>query len=207
MDCGAKSAGERANRAIVQDPPGPPSEGNALGGNRYPGGGESLFGNALSSGVGRAFYGGTATSTQCPSAAGARTSPGRNPECARGTEGRSGSHRQLGRKPLGRATRRSLRGASWSTGRNRTASGRLALAALPRSVSPPAPLPRTGAARCKSFRPTASRTYSTSSIEDPKECSSATSMADISIWQKTGHFYFALTASERFTDATPGLQN
>src|SRR6266478_2355588 len=34
MDRGTKSAGERAHRAIVRDPPGPPGEGNAFGGNR-----------------------------------------------------------------------------------------------------------------------------------------------------------------------------
>src|SRR5712664_2098978 len=143
--------------------------------------------------MGAALHGGTAPSTQCPSTAGARTSPGRNPECARGPQGGRRSHRQLGRKPLGRATGRSLRWFTGSLGGNRTASGRLALAALPQSLSAPAPLSGTGAARGKSFRPTASRTYLTSSIKDPKECSSAAPMADISIWQKTGHFYFALT--------------
>src|SRR6266576_2406544 len=143
MDRGAKSPGEGAHRAIVRDPAGPPGEGNAFGGNRYPRGGESLFGNALSSRVGRAIHGGTAPSTQCPSAAGARTSPGRNPECARGPQGGRGSHRQLGRKPLGRATGRSLRWFTGSPGGNRTASGRLALAALPQSLSAPAPLSGT----------------------------------------------------------------
>jgi hypothetical protein len=53
---------------------------------------------------------------------------------------------------------------------------------LPRPLSAHASLPGTGAA---------------SSIEGPKECSSAPSMTDISIWQKTGHFYFALTGFVR----------
>src|ERR1700719_4339186 len=62
---------------------------------------ESLFGDALCSRVGAAFYGSTAEGTQCPSPTRARTAPGRNLACARGPQSGSGPHRQLGRKSLG----------------------------------------------------------------------------------------------------------
>jgi len=66
-----------------RDPAGPPGEGNASSGNRYDRSGESLFRNTFSSGVGAAFfYGGTTSSPQCASTAGARTASGRNPERA-----------------------------------------------------------------------------------------------------------------------------
>ncbi len=123
MDRGAQSASQRPHRAAVRDSAGSPGERDALGGNRHHRGGESLFGDALSSGVGAAFYGGTAQPAQCPSTTGARTSPGRNLECARGPQGGTGPHGQLGGKPLGRAAGRSLCGASRSAGRDRTAAG------------------------------------------------------------------------------------
>ena len=73
----------------------------------------------------------------------------------------------------------------------------------PRPRSAPALLSRTCAAVRKSFRPTASRTCGTTSetqnqnqTQTPCACRSPlekTMEADISIWQKTGHFYFALT--------------
>ncbi len=85
-------------------------------------GSESLPGDALSSGVGTAVYRGTAECPQCPSTTGARTASGRDPECARGTQGGSGSHRQLGRKSLGRTAGRSLCRASRS-GRWRSNGG------------------------------------------------------------------------------------
>ena len=99
---------------------------------------------------------------------------------------------------------RSLCGASWSCGRDRTAVGRKPLVALPRPLSAPALLSRTRAAVRKFFRPTASRTCGTTSetqnqnqTQTPCACRSPlekTMEADISIWRKTGHFYFALTA-------------
>src|SRR5438046_5444806 len=110
-----------------------------------------------------------------------------------GPPGGRRSHRQLGRNPLGRATRRSVRGSSGCAGGNRTTLGWLALATLPRSLSSLAPLPNGHAARGKSFRPTASRTHRQSTLKSLQKCSSKPPMADISIWQKTGHFYFALT--------------
>ncbi len=114
----------------------------------------------------------------------------------RGPQGGPGSHRQLGGKPLGCAQRRSLRWAARSASGNRTASGWLALAALPWPLSAAAALPGTGAARGKSFRPTAYRTCRKSSFKKEQKRPSEPSVADISIWQKTGHFYFALTPME-----------
>src|SRR5882672_5264473 len=143
--------------------------------------------------MGRAFYGGATPSTQCPSTAGARTSPGRNLERACGSQDGRRSHGHLGWQPLGGATRRNLRRASWSAGGNRKATGRLSLVAFPEPLSAPAPLSGSGVACGKSFRPTASRTYRKTPIKSLQKCSSEPSVADTSIWQKTGHFYFALT--------------
>src|SRR2546423_328431 len=202
MDRGTKSAGQRAHRAAVRDSPGPPGEGNALGGNRHDGSSESLFGDALSSGVGAALHGDASQPAQCPSTAGSRTSPGRSPECAGGPQGDRRSHRELGRKPLGRAPGRSLCGTSRSAGRNRTATRWHALAALSRPLLASDTLPERTAIG-KSFRPTASRTCrskpktpSEDQNQIPCGCQSPLEKAleeDISIWQKPGHFYFALT--------------
>src|ERR1700722_14067637 len=157
----------------------------------------------LCSRVGAAFYGSTAECPQYPSTTGAGTAPGRNLECTRGPQSGSGPHRKLGRESLGSTAGRSMCGASWSGGRNRTALGRKLLVALPRALSAPARLPRTGAAFRKSFRPTASRTCGTNTeTQKPKQtqipCAcraplEETMEADNSIWRKTGHFYFALT--------------
>jgi hypothetical protein len=123
--------------------------------------------------------------------------------CTRGPQSGSGPHGKLGRKSLGSTAGRSLCRASWSCGRDRTAVGRKPLAALPRALSAPALLPRTHANVRKSFRPTASRTCGTTTktqnqnhTQIPRACKSPleeTMEADISIWRKTGHFYFALT--------------
>src|SRR6266404_3849776 len=197
MDCGAQSPGQRTDRATVRNAAGSLGEGNAFGRDRQHRCRESLFGNALSSGVGRAFHGGTSQATQRAPTVGSRTALGGNSKRARLPQGGRRSHRQLGWNPLGRATRRSVRGSAGGAGGNRTASGWLPLAALPQSLSPLAPLPNGRAARGKSFRPTASRTHRQSTLKSLQKCSSKPPMADISIWQKTGHFYFALTA-ERF---------
>jgi hypothetical protein len=86
---------------------------------------------------------------------------------------------------------------------DRTTVGQRSLVALPRPLSAPASLSRTGAAVRKCFRPTASRTRGTKSetqkrnqTQIPCACRSPlekTMEADISILRKTGHFYFALT--------------
>ncbi len=133
-------------------------------------------------------------STQCSSTTGARTSPGRNSECARGPQSGSGSHRQLGRTSLGGSAGRSLRRASWSGGRDRTAVGRKSLVALPRALSAPAACPEPVTVR-KSFRPTASRTRGTE-IRDPKTKSNPNTMyLQITLGENhgSGHFYLAKT--------------
>jgi len=79
---------------------------------------------------------------------------------------------------------RRLDGSHWLRFRNRY----LRLRHCPEPLSAPASLPGTAAARGKSFRPTASRTYRKSTIKSSQKCSSGPSMADISIWQKSGHF-------------------
>ena len=76
---------------------------------------------------------------------------------------------------------------------------------LPRPLSPLAPLPNTPSLR-ESFQPTASRTRGAKSktirqnqTQIPRARRSPleeTMDPDISIWQKTGHFYFALTPME-----------
>src|SRR5258708_12494843 len=201
MDRGTKSAGQRAHRAAVRDSPGPPGEGNALGGNRHDGSSESLFGDALSSGVGAALHGDASQPAQCPSTAGSRTSPGRSPECAGGPQGDRRSHRELGRKPLGRAPGRSLRGTSRSAGRNRTATRWHALAALSRPLLASDALPERIAIG-KSFRPTSSRTCRSKpktppSDKNKKPCSCQSPFCKafeehISISHKPHHFSFAL---------------
>jgi hypothetical protein len=70
-----------------------------------------------------------------PSTTGARTAPGRNLECTRGPQSGSGPHGKLGRKSLRGTAGRSLCGASWSCGRDRTAVGRKPLVALPQTLS------------------------------------------------------------------------
>ena len=122
-----------------------------------------------------------------------RTASARNPECAGNPPGGRRSHRPLGWTALGGATRTSVCRVARSARGNRTAAGWFVLAALPRPLPPPAALPAASAAHGKSFRPTASRTSRKSTVKNLQKCSSEPPMADISIWQKTGHFYFALT--------------
>src|SRR6202165_3927918 len=205
MDRGTQSAGQRTDRAAVRNAAGPLGKGNAPGRDRQHRSRQSFFGDAFSSGVGTAFHGGTSQAAQCTPTVGSRTAVGGNSKRARGTPGGRRSHRQLGWQPLGRATRRSLRRSSRCAGGNRTKTGWLALATLPRPLSPAAPLPSTPATVRKSFRPTASRTCGTNTktqkqnqtqTQIPCACSSPleeTVEPDISTWRKTGHFYFALT--------------
>src|ERR1700730_12489704 len=121
MDCGAQSAGERADRPTVRNAAGPLGKGNAPGRDRQPRCRESFFGDALSSGVGTAFHGGTSQAAQCPSTVGSRTAVGGNSKRARGSPGSRRSQRQVGWHPLGREARRSVRGSSRSAGGSRTA--------------------------------------------------------------------------------------
>src|ERR1700719_3725400 len=211
MDRSTQSAGQRTDRATVRNAAGPLGKGNALGGDRQPCCRESFFRDAFSSGVGRAFHGGTTQAAQCAPTVASRTAAGGNSQRARGPQGGGRSHGQLGWNPLGRTPRRSVRRSSRCTGGNRTASGWLALATFPRPLPAPAPLPSTPATVPKSFRPTASRTCGTNTetqkqnqTQIPCACSSPleeTVGPDISILRKTGHFYFALTRSGEFNGA------
>src|ERR1035437_5597127 len=157
--------------------------------------------------MGAALYRCTAATTQCPSTAGTGTSLRGNSECARCSQGGPGSHGQLGRKSLGCAAGTSPRRSSGSARGDRAAPGWLALVAISRPLSPLATQPRTAVARGKSFRPTASRpsreekqTTKTKIHPAPRS-----PLADISTWQKTGHFYFALTPGQSEVD-TGGRQ-
>ena len=162
--------------------------------------------------VGAAFYGGTAECPQCPSTTGAGTAPGRNLECTRGPQSGSGPHRKLGRESLGSTAGRSMCRASWSCGRHRTALGRKLLVALPRAISAPARLPRTGAASRSPFRPTASRTCGTNTeTQKPKQtqipCAcraplEKTMEADISIWRKTWTFLLCVDTRHNLRPTT-----
>src|SRR3984893_17716866 len=204
MDRGTQSAGQRTHRATVRNAAGPPGKRNAPDGHRQHGRRESLFGDALSSAVGRTLQRSTSQPAQCASTVGWSTAPGGNPQRARGTHGGRRSHRQLGWKSLGRATRRSLRGSSGCAGGNRATTGWPALATLSRPLSPPAPLPSTPAPARESFRAYGLRD---SRNEEQNQkirhmifgfdfCRSPleeTMDPDISILRKTGHFYFALT--------------
>jgi hypothetical protein len=103
----------------------------------------------------------------------------------------------------------SWKGKRWGLRREQVCAGlrgaraeierRLARAALPRSLLAVAPLSERTAQR-KSFRPTASRTCAAKTKtqtqnkhQNQMHSSPGPSLEDISIWQKTGHFYFALT--------------
>jgi len=149
MDRGTQPAGERTDRAAVRNAAGPLGKGNAPGRDRQHRSRESFFGDAFSSGVGTAFHGGTSQGAQCPPTVGSRTVVGGNSKRARGTPGGRRSHRQPGWQPLGRATRRSLRRSSRCAGGNRTKTGWLTLATLPRPLA--APLPSTPATVRKSL--------------------------------------------------------
>jgi transposase len=191
MDRGTQSAGERTDRATIRNTARPLGKGNAVGRDRQPRCRKSFFGDAFSSGLGRAFHGGTSQAAQCAPTVSGRTAIGRNSQRARGSPGSRRSHRQLGWNALGCPARRSVRGSSRRAGGNRTTTGWLALATLPRPLSPPAPLPGTPAPIRKSFRPTASRTCGTNTRTQKQNQSKYG--GDLG----GGHFYFALTALNR----------
>src|SRR3989441_11741470 len=152
-----------------------------------------------------ALHGTTSPSKQCTSTLGRRASAGADSQRARGAHGRGGPHGEMERPALGRAPRTSLCWPARGSRRNRTTARWQPLAALPRPLSAAGGLPRRAATIGKSFRPTASRSCRSktetpnqnqnqihSSCQPPLE---ATVEADISILRKTGHFYFALTAT------------
>src|SRR5438445_105355 len=108
---------------------------------------------------------------------------------------------QLRGDPARKRLRRIARGSRG----NRAAAGRIPLAAFSRPLPAATALPG-GAAICNSFRPTACRTCR-SKTQTPNQDQNQTHPlsrspleetleADISTWQKTGHFYFALTQTD-----------
>jgi hypothetical protein len=131
MDRSSQSAGGRPDRTIVRHAAGPLGKRNAAGRNRQHRCRRSFLRDAFCPGMGGAFHGGTAQPAQCASTVGSRAAAGRNSKRARGTPGGRRSHRQLGRNPLGRATRRSVRGTLRCAGGSRTTTGWLALATFP----------------------------------------------------------------------------
>src|SRR5215472_1215929 len=127
---------------------------------------------------------------------------GGDPQRARGADRGGRSYRVLEGATLGRP-RAGVRRAAGRPRRNRTAARRHSLAALSRPLSAADGLSGRDAI-CNSFRPTASRTRRSQTKthnknKKPFHPISRPSLAqaleaDISTWQKTGHFYFALTA-------------
>jgi len=84
--------------------------------------------------------------------------------------------------------------ASWSASGNRTAAGWLALAAFPRALSAPAPLPGRGAIG-KSFRPTACRTCRSKDENLPTQSKPKYHVPAHHLGENhgSGHFYLAET--------------
>jgi len=153
---------------------------------------ESLFGNALSFPSGKSDSRWYRAIHAMPIDGWGETSPGRNPECARGRKVADDHTVSWDGNRWGVPREEVCAGLTGSLGGNRTASGRLALAALPQSLSAPAPCPEP-APRAVSLPAYGSRTYRTSSIKDPKRVFLRSTHGGHFIWQKTGHFYFALT--------------
>jgi|SRR6516164_8853135 len=145
------------------------------------------------------------------SAAGAGASTGRDSEHPRGTHGGFGPYRDLERGALrtasGRCPRRNARRPSG----DRTAARWQSLASFPRPVPATQALCESNAIR-KSFRPTASGprespTETTSTQQTQIHSASRSPLApDISTWQKSGHFYFALTFGFARAPAPPSRQ-
>ena len=146
---------------------------------------------------------------------GAKSTWTRNLECARGLAERLRTTPSAGTEIAGGVLAgRSLCRASWSRGRDRTAVGRKPLAALPRvAICTCGPCPEPLRTVRKSFRlrppglaEQTSKTQKQNQTQIPCTCKpplEKTMEADISIWQKPGHFYFALTRKRTF--ACPAL--
>jgi hypothetical protein len=125
-----------------------------------------------------------------------REPPGADPECARV----SGSGQRLQPALAGTSLGDPAGGgAAWiagCSGPGREATGWQCVGALPQWLPAPGPLPgRADAFGGKSFRPTASRTRRQNQKKNQIRPSSYPSVEeDTSTWQKSGHFYFALTS-------------
>jgi hypothetical protein len=119
-------------------------------------------------------------SAQCPSTSGRRTTPGRNPERA-------------GRGPGGRRSHRQLEGHRWGVPREEVCAGlRGARVEIERRLDGSHGLRFRG--RYLRLRPCPEPApRGKSPFKNLQKCPFEPSMADISIWQKPEHFYFALT--------------
>ncbi len=169
--------------------------------------GQSFSGDDLRAVLATAFCRAAGPGRECPPATGGQPSAGGNSQRAGGAHGGSRSHGQLAGPALGRVARTGLRRLTRGARGDRTASGRFALAAFPRPLPAAARLPG-GAAIGNSFRPTAcrsrrSKTQSShqgqNQIHSPARSPLEERLeADISTWQKTGHFYFALTSKTNY---------
>src|SRR5207245_9316273 len=166
---------------------------------------QPLSGDDLLARLAAALCRATRCGEQCPAAPGAYPAPGGNSQLAGGAHGGCRSHRELAGAALGLAARKRLRRIARGSRGNRAAAGRIPLAAFSRPLPAATALPG-GAAICNSFWPTACRSCR-SKTQTPNQDQNQTHPlsrspleetleADISTWQKTGHFYFALTASE-----------
>ncbi len=202
LDRRALAAGQRTHRAAVRHPARSSGEGDAYPTDRHGGAGQSFSGDDLLARLARAFCRAAGHGRQCPPATGEHPSAGGNSQRAPTPHGGGRSHRELARAALGSLARRRLPGITRGSGGDRKTPGWFALAAFPRPLPAAASLPG-GAAIGNSFRPTAcrsrrSKTQSShpgqNQIHSPARSSlEETLEADISIWQGTGHFYFALT--------------
>ena len=103
-------------------------------------------------------------------------------------------HRALAGPALGDPARPGASGVAGGAGGGRTAARRQPLGPLPRLLSQPAALPEPAARARNPLRPTAYGACGPKERQTKVHSPSRSPLEeDISIWQKTGHFYFALT--------------
>ena len=157
--------------------------------------------------LGTALRGDTGAEQRRASASGAHASTGADSQCARGTDGRFRSHREMARSALGSSARRRFARACAAPARrsNAGSTGATGCVSADRYL-PLAPLPGRG--RDRQVLPAYGLQDLPMQNRNPKPKSKpshpasrspvAKSLeADISIWRKTGHFYFALTKGVR----------
>src|SRR6266446_5550067 len=193
MDRRAQPAGEGAHRAVVPYPAGPPGQRDALARNRNHRASQPLSGKHFSALVAAAFRAAAPRSWRRPPAAGTRPAAGTNSQHPRAAMGEPGPHRELAGATLGSPARPGLRRPAWSSCRDRTPTRWQYLVAFPRLLPAPATLPGRRPGVDNSFRPTASRTYRQETNPTKTKIHPESPLEDISMVQKTGHFYFALT--------------
>src|SRR5260370_6297058 len=213
VDRRAFCAGQRTYRAAVRHPAGSAGERDAPPTDHYAGGGQSFSGDDFLALLATALCAATSLGCGCPPAPGSQPSAGGNSQPARGAHRGRRSHRQLAGAALGPVAGRRLRRITRSARGDRKALGWQSLAASPRPLSAATALPG-GPAIGNSFRPTAyrsrrSKTQSTKQDQNQIHPASRSSLeenleADISTWQKTGHFYFALTYESSGSSAGRG---